>query len=179
MALNRVLLIGNVGKEPEVRHLEGGASVANFTLATTERFRDRNNGETKETTEWHNIVAWRQLADLSEKFIHKGSQIFVEGSIRTRSYQDNNGQTRYVTEIVASGIQLLGRKGDNQAAPAEGSQASHQSSSYSSGPSYQSPRPASAAPQPSPAPEPQPAPAPAQEEPIDLNVDQSQDDLPF
>ena len=183
MALNKVLLIGNVGKEPEVRHLEGGASVANFTLATTERFKDRN-GETKENTEWHNIVAWRQLADLSEKFIHKGSQIFVEGSIRTRSYQDNNGQTRYVTEIQASSIQLLGRKSDNPGAPADGGQASHQpSASYSSGASYQSPHPAAPAPQPAPQPAPvpdsQPAPAPVPEEPMDTNADQSQDDLPF
>ena len=83
MALNKVLLIGNVGRDPEIRHLEGGASVASFSLATTERFRDRN-GETKEITEWHNIVAWRQLADLAGRFIKKGSQIYVEGRIRSR-----------------------------------------------------------------------------------------------
>jgi single-strand DNA-binding protein len=112
MALNKVFLIGNVGKDPDVRHLEGGASVASFTLATTERFRERGSGETKELTEWHNIVAWRQLADLAENFIRKGSQIFVEGRIRSRSWDDQNGQKRYVTEILADSIQLLGRKGD-------------------------------------------------------------------
>ena len=94
MALNKVLLIGNVGKDPDVRHLEGGASVASFTLATTERYRERGSGESKEITEWHNIVAWRQLADLAENFIRKGSQIFVEGRIRSRSWDDQNGQKR-------------------------------------------------------------------------------------
>ncbi|MBR7026275.1 MAG: single-stranded DNA-binding protein, partial [Bacteroidales bacterium] len=113
MALNKVFLIGNVGKDPDVRHLEGGASVASFTLATTERFRERGSGETKELTEWHNIVAWRQLADLAENFIRKGSQIFVEGRIRSRSWDDQNGQKRYITEILADSIQLLGRKGDS------------------------------------------------------------------
>ncbi len=111
MALNKVLLIGNVGRDPEIRHLEGGASVASFSLATTERFRDRN-GETKEITEWHNIVAWRQLADLAGRFIKKGSQIYVEGRIRSRSWDDANGQKRYITEILADTIQLLGRRDD-------------------------------------------------------------------
>ena len=114
MALNKVLLIGNVGKDPEVRHFEGGGSVANFSLATTERYKDRN-GETKDVTEWHNIVCWRQLADLAENYIRKGTQIYVEGKLRTRSYE-SNGATRYVTEIQADSIQLLGKRGDNPAA---------------------------------------------------------------
>lgn len=109
MALNKVLLIGNVGKEPDVRHLESGVAVASFTLATSERYKDRN-GESKELTEWHNIVAWRQLADLASNYIHKGSQIYVEGRIRTRSWDDQGGAKRYVTEILADTIQLLGRK---------------------------------------------------------------------
>jgi single-strand DNA-binding protein len=112
MALNKVLLIGNVGKEPDVRHTEGGATVANFTLATSEKYKDRTSGELKELTEWHNIVAWRQLADLVENYIHKGTQIYVEGRLRTRSYEQN-GQKRYITEIMADSIQLLGRKGEN------------------------------------------------------------------
>ena len=102
MALNKVLLIGNVGKDPDVRHFEGGGSVANFSLATTERYKDRN-GETKDVTEWHNIVCWRQLADLAENYIRKGTQIYVEGKLRTRSYE-SNGATRYVTEIQADNI---------------------------------------------------------------------------
>ena len=112
MALNKVLLIGNVGKDPEIRHLQGGASVATITLATSERYRDRN-GESRELTEWHTIIAWRQLADLAENYIRKGSQIYVEGKIRSRSWDDQNGQKRYVTEIQADAIQLLGRRGDN------------------------------------------------------------------
>ena len=118
MALNKVLLIGNVGKDPEIRHLQGGASVATITLATSERYKDRN-GESRELTEWHTIIAWRQLADLAENYIRKGSQIFVEGRIRSRSWDDQNGQKRYVTEIQADSIQLLGRRGDNTA-PAPG-----------------------------------------------------------
>ena len=115
MALNKVLLIGNVGKDPEIRHLQGGASVATITLATSERYKDRN-GESRELTEWHTVIAWRQLADLAENYIRKGSQIYVEGRIRSRSWDDQNGQKRYVTEIQADAIQLLGRRGDNPAA---------------------------------------------------------------
>lgn len=115
MSLNKVLLIGNVGKDPEVRHLESGAAVATFSLATSERYRG-NNGEMKEITEWHNIVAWRQLADLASNYIKKGTQIYVEGRIRTRSWDDQSGQKRYTTEIMADAIQLLGRRSDNPGA---------------------------------------------------------------
>lgn len=121
MSLNKVMLIGNVGKDPEVRYLENNPApqgtnpkVAQFTLATTERFRDRN-GEVRENTEWHNIVAWRGLADLAEKYIRKGSQLYIEGRIRTRSWNDQAGAKQYRTEIVADSIQLLGRKSDNPA----------------------------------------------------------------
>ena len=115
MSFNKVILIGNVGKDPEVRHLETGAAVASFTLATTERYKNRN-GELQDQTEWHNIVCWRNLAELSEKYIKKGNQIFVEGKIRTRSWTDQTGAKRYTTEIVADNIRLLDRKG---AAPAQ------------------------------------------------------------
>ena len=121
MALNKVMLIGNVGKKPEIRYLEnqGGTSpapkVATFPLATTERFRDRS-GETRESTEWHNIVAWRQLADLAERFIDKGSQIYVEGRLRSRSWDGQDGQKHFITEIVADSIQLLGKRADNPGA---------------------------------------------------------------
>ena len=121
MSLNKVMLIGNVGKDPEVRYLENNPApqgtnpkVAQFTLATTERFRDRN-GEVRENTEWHNIVAWRGLADLAEKYIRKGSQLYIEGRIRTRSWNDQAGAKQYRTEIVSDSIQLLGRKSDNPA----------------------------------------------------------------
>lgn len=114
MSLNKVMLIGNVGKDPEVRHLESGAVTASFTLATTERYKDRN-GETKDQTEWHNIVCWRALAEVVEKYVRKGTQLYIEGKIRTRSYTDRDGNTRYITEITADSLQMLGRRSDNQA----------------------------------------------------------------
>lgn len=112
MSLNKVMLIGNVGKDPEVRHLESGAVTASFTLATTERYKDKN-GENKEQTEWHNIVCWRSLAEVVEKYVRKGTQLYIEGRIRTRSYTDRDGNTRYITEINADNLQMLGRKSDS------------------------------------------------------------------
>ena len=127
MALNKVMLIGNVGNDPEIRYLDsnpqspqGNAKVASFRLATTERYRDRN-GETRENTEWHSIVAWRSNADLVEKFVHKGSQIYIEGKLRTRQWTDQTGNKRFTTEVQADNIQLLGKRPDapqGQPAPA-------------------------------------------------------------
>ena len=117
MSLNKAMLIGNVGRDPEVRYLDGqngNAKVATFTLATTERYRDRN-GETRENTEWHNIVAWRSTADVVEKFVKKGTQVYIEGRIRTRSWDDQTGNKRYTTEIIADNLQLLGKRQDNPA----------------------------------------------------------------
>ena len=118
MSLNKVMLIGNVGRDPEVRYLDGqsgNAKVATFTLATTERYRDRN-GETRENTEWHNIVAWRNTADVVERFVRKGTQLYIEGRIRTRAWDDQTGNKRYTTEIIADTLQLLGKKSDNPGA---------------------------------------------------------------
>ena len=118
MSLNKVMLIGNVGGDPEVRDLEGNSGaqnatkVASFTLATTERYRDRS-GELRENTEWHNIVAWRNSADLAEKFIRKGTQVYIEGKLRTRSWTDQQGVKKFTTEVVVDNIQLLGKRGDN------------------------------------------------------------------
>ena len=109
MTLNKVMLIGNVGKDPEPRHLDNGAMLVTLVVATTERFKDRN-GETKEQTEWHNVVCWRSLAEVAEKYVRKGTQVYVEGRLRSRSWEDQNGQKRYVTEIVADTLRLLGRK---------------------------------------------------------------------
>lgn len=144
MSLNKVMLIGNVGKDPEVRYLESNpqspqanAKMASFPLATSDRYRDRN-GEVHENTEWHNIVCWRNSADLCEKYIRKGSQLFIEGHLRTRSWTDQGGQKRYTTEVVVDNIQLLGRRDqqDQQrpAAPAVNPQQ----------PVYQNPSPAPA-----------------------------------
>ena len=114
MAVNKVILVGNVGKDPEVRYVSNDVAVANFSLATTERgFKTQDGQEIPDRTEWHNIVAWRGLAKLAENYIRKGSQIYVEGKIRTRNYDDQNGVKRYMTEIFADVIQLLGKKSDN------------------------------------------------------------------
>jgi single-strand DNA-binding protein len=116
-SVNKVILIGHLGKDPEVRHLEGGNSVANFTMATNEYYKDKQ-GTRVERTEWHNIAAWRNLAELAEKYLRKGHQVYVEGRIRTRQYQDKDNQTRYITEIVAEEISMLGNgrsgAGENQ-----------------------------------------------------------------
>ncbi|ADQ81048.1 single-strand binding protein [Paludibacter propionicigenes WB4] len=110
MSVNKVILVGNVGKDPEVRYLEKNLAVANFTLATTERGYTTQSGiQVPERTEWHNIVAWRGLAELSEKYIRKGSQLYIEGKIQTRSWE-KDGIKRYTTEIFADTIQLLGKK---------------------------------------------------------------------
>lgn len=117
MSLNKVLLIGNVGKDPEIRAIQGGTSIATFTLATTDRYKDRN-GEAHEDTEWHTIVCWGKTAEFVENYVAKGSQLYVEGKLRTRSYDDNNGQKRYVTEIRADNIQLLGKREKQDTTPA-------------------------------------------------------------
>jgi single-strand DNA-binding protein len=116
MSVNKAILVGNVGKDPEVRHLEGGVSMARFTLATSEVYKNKS-GELVKNTEWHNIVAWRQLSELAEKYIRKGSQIYVEGKITNRQFDDREGNKRYFTEIVADNIRLLGRRDDNASSP--------------------------------------------------------------
>ena len=115
MSINKVILVGNVGKDPEVKHLESNVSVAHFTLATSENYTNKA-GEKVTTTEWHNIVCWRGLATIAENYIHKGSQIYVDGKIRTRSYDAQDGSKKYITEIYADTIQLLGKKGENSSA---------------------------------------------------------------
>lgn len=113
--INKVILVGNVGADPEVRALDGGAKVARIRLATTER-KERN--ETKELTEWHNITLWRGLAEVVDKYIRKGSQLYIEGKLRTREYE-KNGVKCYATEIVAEELKMLGkREGVSQSAPA-------------------------------------------------------------
>lgn len=108
--VNKVILIGRLGKDPEVRNLENGVSVANFTMATSESYKDRTTGEKKEVTEWHNIVLWRGLAEISQKYLHKGDLVYIEGKLRTRSWE-KEGVTRYTTEVVADNMTMLGSKG--------------------------------------------------------------------
>lgn len=112
MSVNKVILVGNVGKDPEVRHLDKGVAVANFPLATSETYLAKN-GEKVSTTEWHNIVVWRGLAEVAEKYVTKGRQLYIEGRLRTRSWDDKDGNKRYTTEIYGDVMQLLGRKDEN------------------------------------------------------------------
>lgn len=119
--VNKVILIGNVGIDPEVRTLEGGAKVARVRLATTERLYDRQSQETREHTEWHTVTLWRGLADVVDRFVRKGSQIYVEGRLRTREWMDKDNNKRYTTEILADTMNLLGRRADNPASSEGGS----------------------------------------------------------
>ena len=162
--INKVILVGNVGADPEVRSLESGVKVARLRLATTERYTDRQTNETKELTEWHTVTLWRNLADVVDKYVHKGSQIYVEGSLRTREWTDKDNQKRYTTEIMANDMKLLGRRMDAPAAaPQQGYAQPAAQPSYAQ-PAYAQPAP-------------QPAPQPSYAQPA---VPQdSADDLPF
>lgn len=110
--VNKVILIGRLGKDPEVRHLESGAAVANFPIATSETYKDKNTGEKKEITEWHNIVLWRGLAEVAAKYLKKGDMVYIEGKLRTRSWE-KDGVTRYTTEIVGDNMNMIGGKSDS------------------------------------------------------------------
>ncbi len=108
--LNKAILIGNLGADPEVRYMPAGGAVANITLATSMRWKDKQTGEKKEATEWHRVVFFNRLAEIAGEYLKKGSQIYVEGRIQTRKWQDQNGQDRYTTEIVASEMHMLGSR---------------------------------------------------------------------
>ncbi len=170
--VNKVILVGNVGMDPEVRTLEGGAKVARVRLATTERLFDRQNNTTKEHTEWHTITLWRGLADVVDRFVKKGSQIYIEGRLRTREWE-KDGVKRYSTEILADAMNLLGRRTDGVEGQQSYSQPASQPS-YGQQPAYgqQPQQPSYSQPayqQPQPAPQPQPIVVPAEDP----------DDLPF
>ena len=161
--INKVILVGNVGQDPEIRYtgdVNNGTKVATIRLATTERYRDRNNN-LQEHTEWHNVVAWRGQADLVEKYVKKGTQLYIEGRLRSRTWEDQTGAKRYAIDIVADTIQLLGRRQDSQ-----------QHGGYSA--------PSQPAQQPYQQPAPQPVQQPAQPvQPKPFADDEPSDDLPF
>lgn len=140
--VNKVILIGNVGADPDVKYLDGGIAVANLRLATTERYRNRS-GENVEQTEWHNIVLWRGLAETVEKYVRKGMRLYIEGRIRTRSWDDQNGIKRYTTEIYADTMQMLSfrQEGEGGGMPASSYKASPASYKASASPSYGSSEP--------------------------------------
>jgi len=109
--INKVILIGNLGDDPEVRYTSGGAAVANIRLATSESWKDKESGEKQERTEWHKVVFFGRLAEIVAEYLKKGSQVYVEGSLRTNKWQDKSGNDRYTTEIIASEMQMLGSRG--------------------------------------------------------------------
>jgi single-strand DNA-binding protein len=134
MAVNKVILVGNLGKDPELRYTASGTAVATFSLATSEKFKNRN-GEQQERTEWHNIVVWANLAEICGKYLSKGRQIYIEGRIQSRSYDDRDGNKRYITEVVANEMQMLGRPGDEAGGGGGGRPAATPASAPASAPS--------------------------------------------
>ena len=116
--VNKVILVGNLGKDPETRYMPSGSAVTNLTLATSESWKDKQSGENQERTEWHKIAMFGRLAEIAAEYLRKGSQIYVEGKLRTRKWQDKEGKDRYTTEIVADEMQMLGSKGGGGGASA-------------------------------------------------------------
>jgi len=109
--VNKVILVGNLGKDPDMKYTASGAAIANITIATSESWNDKQTGEKQEKTEWHRVVFFRRLAEIAGEYLRKGSQVYIEGKLQTRKWQDQNGQDRYTTEIVANEMQMLGSRG--------------------------------------------------------------------
>jgi len=116
--INKVILVGNLGRDPEIKYTASGGAIANLTIATSESWNDKQTGEKVEKTEWHRVVAFQRLAEIMGEYLKKGSQVYIEGKLQTRKWQDQNGQDRYTTEIVASDMQMLGSRAD-AGAPAQ------------------------------------------------------------
>lgn len=123
--INKVILVGNLGQDPEVRYLQSGSAVANASIATSESWKDKQTGKPQERTEWHRVVLYKRLAEIAGEYLRKGSQVYIEGKLQTRKWQDQSGQDRYTTEIVASDMQMLGTGGRAEA-QGVGSPARHQ-----------------------------------------------------
>jgi single-strand DNA-binding protein len=117
--VNKVILVGNLGSDPTTRYTQSGTAVANFNIATTERFNNKS-GEREERTEWHRIVAWGKLAEICQQYLKKGKQVYIEGRLQTRSWEDQQGNKRYTTEVVARDMVMLGRVGDTMDVPSGG-----------------------------------------------------------
>ncbi len=129
-SVNKVILVGNLGKDPESRYMPNGDAVVNITVATTDSWKDKSTGEKKEATEWHRVVFFRKLAEIAGQYLKKGSQVYIEGALKTRKWQDKDGTDRYTTEIVADTMQMLGsRQGMSDAPPRESGGGSSGSSS--------------------------------------------------
>jgi single-strand DNA-binding protein len=131
--VNKVILIGHLGKDPEVRYMPSGNAVCNVTLATSDSWKDKQTGETKDRTEWHNLVFYGRLAEIAGEYLRKGSQAYVEGRLQTRKWQDKNGNDRYTTEIIVNDMQMLGGRGGGSSADYNAAPASTASSGASAG----------------------------------------------
>lgn len=166
--VNKVILVGNLGQEPETKFMPSGGAVANISIATSESWKDKNTGQQQDRTEWHRVVFFNRLAEIAGEYLHKGSKIYIEGSLRTRKWQGQDGQDRYTTEIVASEMQMLDSRGDNSG---QYSQASNQANNQGGQAATQQAPPQQAQPQ---APQQQAQPqAPA------AGFDNFDDDIPF
>jgi len=131
--VNKVILVGNLGKDPDVRYMPSGSAVANVTLATSESWKDKQTGEKQERTEWHNIAFFGRLAEIAGEYLKKGSQVYVEGSLRTRKWQDKSGNDRYTTEVIANEMQMLGSRGGGGSMPTKESPPSASQSAGAAG----------------------------------------------
>ncbi|OOZ42425.1 single-stranded DNA-binding protein [Solemya elarraichensis gill symbiont] len=140
--VNKVILIGNLGKDPEVRYMPNGNAVANITVATSETWKDKNTGEQQEKTEWHRVVMFHRLGEIAGEYLKKGSKVYLEGKLQTRKWQDNNGQDRYTTEIVADQMQMLDSRGGSAPMGGGGGAPAKQQQSNDNGFSQQSEPPA-------------------------------------
>lgn len=171
--VNKVILVGNMGGDPEVRYMPSGNAVTNVTLATSESWKDKQTGQNQERTEWHRVVFFNKLAEIAGEYLRKGSQVYIEGALRTRKWQDQSGQDRYTTEIVASEMQMLGGRGGSSNDNAGYSQDQEYNQQPAAAPQQRAPqqsRPQQSAPaQQKPQAAPQPAP----------NFDDFDDDIPF
>lgn len=112
MSVNKVILVGNLGRDPEMRHTQNGQAVAQFSLATSRRWRDRESGQQREETDWHRVVAWGRLAEICAEYLSKGRQVYIEGRLQTREWEDKDGNKRWTTEVIANDMQMLGRRGE-------------------------------------------------------------------
>jgi len=168
--VNKVILVGNCGQDPETKFTANGAAVTNISLATSESWKDKQTGQPQERTEWHRVVFFNRLAEVVGEYIRKGSKLYIEGSLRTRKWQDQGGQDRYTTEIVASEMQMLDSRGGEQSGGSAygGASAPQGGGGAQMGSGYAAPQPA--APRPAPAAKPQ-TPPPA--------MDSFDDDIPF
>ena len=176
-SVNKVIIVGNLGRDPEMRAFPSGDQVANVRIATTDRWRDKNTGENKEATEWHSVVFNGRLAEIVGQYLRKGSQVYVEGSLRTRKWTDQSGQERYTTEIRADTMQMLGSRAG---AGGQGAGGGYDDGGYGDGGGYEAPRRAAPPQRPAAPPAPRPAPAPVAQPPRAASgFDDMDDDIPF